>query len=116
MRPAEASSKVPWRPSSTFSAKPARRAARCIDLELQSALKCKPEQVQRLRSRSALILSFHDFRATKNLESTLEKMVAIPADFYKIVSTATTLYDNVTMMKFLEKHGDQTFAGRTVHG
>jgi len=84
-------------------------AAGCqlLDIELQSASKCKPEQVQRLRSRSALILSYHDFRATKNLEPTLEKMAAIPADFYKIVSTATTLYDNVTMMKFLEKNGDR---------
>src|SRR6202049_1991868 len=78
-----------------------------LDIELQSASKCKPEQVQRLRTRSALILSYHDFRATKNLETTLEKRVAIPADFYKIVSTATTLYDNVTMMKFLEKNGDR---------
>ena len=78
-----------------------------IDIELQSALKCRLEQVQRLRSRSGLILSYHDFHGTKNLESTLEKMVAIPADFYKIVSTATTLYDNVTMMKFLEKNGDR---------
>ena len=78
-----------------------------LDIELQSAVKCKPEQVQRLRTKSALILSYHDFRATKNLEQTLEKMVKFPADFYKIVSTATTLYDNVTMMKFLEKFGDQ---------
>lgn len=78
-----------------------------VDIELQSALKCRLEQVQRLRSRSGLILSYHDFHSTKNLESTLEKMVAIPADFYKIVSTATTLYDNVTMMKFLEKNGDR---------
>src|SRR5450432_2902977 len=78
-----------------------------IDIELQSALKYRLEQVQRLRSRSGLILSHHDFHATKNLESTLEKMVAIPADYYKIVSTATTLYDNVTMMKFLEKNGDR---------
>ena len=54
-----------------------------------------------------MILSYHDFRATKNLEQTLEKMVKIPADFYKIVGTATTLYDNVTMMKFLEKFGDR---------
>jgi len=84
-------------------------AAGCqlLDIELQSASKCKPEQVQRLRSRSALILSCHDFRATKNLEATLEKMAVIPADFYKIVGTANTLYDNVTMMKFLEKNGDR---------
>src|SRR5438105_7609051 len=30
-----------------------------------------------------------------------------PADFYKVVSTATTLTDNVTMMKFLEKESDR---------
>jgi 3-dehydroquinate dehydratase/shikimate dehydrogenase len=78
-----------------------------VDLELQSASQCKPDQLKKLRARAALILSFHDFRATKKLEETLEKMSAIPADFYKIVSTATTLYDNVVMMKFLEKHSDQ---------
>jgi len=88
-------------------AKAGASGCQLLDIELQSASKCKPEHVQRLRSRSALILSYHDFRATRKLESTLEKMVAIPADFYKIVSTATTLYDNVTMMKFLEKHGDR---------
>jgi 3-dehydroquinate dehydratase/shikimate dehydrogenase len=78
-----------------------------VDLELQSAARCKPEQLRRLRSHAALILSHHDFRATKDLEQTLQKMVAISADFYKIVSTATTLYDNVLMMKFLEKNSDK---------
>ncbi len=84
-------------------------AAGCqlVDLELQSAMKCKPAQVERLRARAALILSFHDFRATKKLDETLAKMVSIPADYYKVVSTATTLYDNVTMMTFLEKQGDK---------
>jgi 3-dehydroquinate dehydratase/shikimate dehydrogenase len=78
-----------------------------VDIELQTAAKCKPEQLQRLRNRAALILSYHDFRGTKRLEETLDKMVAISADYYKIVSTATTLYDNVTMMKFLEKRSDK---------
>ncbi|MGO9403101.1 MAG: type I 3-dehydroquinate dehydratase [Terriglobales bacterium] len=79
-------------------------AAGCpiVDLELQSALKSKPEAMKRLRSRAALILSFHDFHATRNIEATLEKMLKIPADFYKLVSTATTLSDNVAMMQFLE--------------
>ena len=54
-----------------------------------------------------MILSFHDFKETKKLDETLEKMAAIPADFYKIVTTANTLHDNVTMMKFLEHKGDQ---------
>jgi 3-dehydroquinate dehydratase / shikimate dehydrogenase len=84
-------------------------AAGCqlVDLELQSAARCKPGQLQRLRAHAALILSYHDFRATKKLEETLEKMVAVSADFYKIVTTATTLYDNVRMMKFLEKNSDK---------
>jgi 3-dehydroquinate dehydratase/shikimate dehydrogenase len=60
-----------------------------------------------LRSRAALILSFHDFHATKKLPETLEKMRGYSADFYKVVSTATTLTDNVTMMKFLEKESDR---------
>jgi 3-dehydroquinate dehydratase / shikimate dehydrogenase len=84
-------------------------AAGCqiVDLELQSASKTKPEAIARLRSRVAVILSFHDFRATRNLDETLEKMLKIPADFYKIVSTATALSDNVTMMKFLQTQSDK---------
>jgi 3-dehydroquinate dehydratase/shikimate dehydrogenase len=34
-------------------------------------------------------------------------MLHYPADFYKIVSTATTLADNVTMIKFLAREGDR---------
>src|ERR1035438_6588275 len=84
-------------------------AAGCqlLDLELESAIKAKPEAVARLRSHAGLILSFHDFRATRNLDDTLEKMLKIPADFYKVVSTATTLSDNVTMMKFLQTYSDK---------
>jgi 3-dehydroquinate dehydratase/shikimate dehydrogenase len=80
---------------------------RLVDLELQTVSKCKPAQLQKLRSKAALILSFHDFRATKKLDETLQKMTAHPADFYKIVSTATTLADNVTMIKFLAREGDR---------
>jgi len=84
-------------------------AAGCqlVDVELQTASKCKPEQLQKLRARAALILSFHDFRATKKLDETLERMLAYPADFYKVVSTATTLSDNVAMIKFLGRQGDR---------
>jgi 3-dehydroquinate dehydratase/shikimate dehydrogenase len=78
-----------------------------VDLELQSALRLKPAQLQKLRSRAALILSYHDFRATRKLEETLAKMQAFPADYYKIVNTATTLSDNVVMMKFLQKESDR---------
>lgn len=87
------------------------KAADCgcqlVDVELESAERVKPAVLQKLRIRAALILSYHDFRSTKKLEPILEKMAAHPSDFYKVVSTATTLSDNVAMMKFLEKHGDR---------
>jgi len=88
-------------------AKAAAAGCQLIDVELQTAVKCKPEQIQKLRTRAALILSFHDFHATKKLDEILAKMQKTPADFYKVVSTATTLYDNVVMMRFLEKESNQ---------
>src|SRR5215831_8003063 len=87
--------------------KAAAAGCQLVDVEFQTADKCKPEQIQKLRSRAALILSFHDFRSTKKLDENLEKMLEYPADFYKVVSTATTLSDNVTVIKFLAKEGDR---------
>ncbi len=98
----EANSRDRWLLNWKCSPRPTPRAVSLSNLELQSASKAKPEAIARLRSRAALILSFHDFRATRNLDETLGKMLKIPADFYKVVSTATTLSDNVAMMKFLQ--------------
>src|SRR3984885_3350108 len=86
--------------------KASARGCQLVDVELQTAQKTKPAQLQKLRARSALILSFHDFRGTKKLDETLEKMRAFPADFYKVVSTATTLSDNVEMIQFLGRESD----------
>jgi 3-dehydroquinate dehydratase / shikimate dehydrogenase len=86
--------------------KVAESGCQLIDLELQTAARLKPAQLARLRSKAAIVLSFHDFRGTGKLEEVLKKMSVYPSDFYKIVGTATTLHDNVTMMKFLEQHQD----------
>jgi 3-dehydroquinate dehydratase / shikimate dehydrogenase len=87
--------------------KAAAAGCQLVDAELQTVSKIKPQQLQKLRSQAAVVLSFHDFHATKKLDETLAKMEQYPADFYKVVSTATTLYDNVLMMKFLEKQSDR---------
>jgi 3-dehydroquinate dehydratase / shikimate dehydrogenase len=87
--------------------KAASAGCQLLDLEMQSAAQCRPEQVQRLRNQAALMLSYHDFRGTKNLDEKLRRMVSVPADFYKLVGTARTLYDNVSMMKFLQEKSDQ---------
>jgi 3-dehydroquinate dehydratase/shikimate dehydrogenase len=73
------------------------------DIELETARSMKAADFARLRARASIILSFHDFRATRNLHETFEQMLLFPADIYKVVSTATRLYDNVVMMKFLQE-------------
>lgn len=88
-------------------AKAAAAGCQMIDIDIQTASQCKPGQLQKLRGRAAMVLSFHDFRGTKKLDEALEKMLPVPADFYKIVSTATTLADNVSMMKFLAKESER---------
>jgi len=78
-----------------------------VDLELQSASQLKAADFEKIRGHAALILSYHDFRATKDLEQTFDRMLRVPADYFKIVSTAAKLHDNVTMMKFLEQKSER---------
>jgi 3-dehydroquinate dehydratase/shikimate dehydrogenase len=75
-----------------------------VDVELETAAQLKPADFNRLRRSAHLILSYHDFRGTRKLEDTFAKMQQHPSDFIKIVTTANSLYDNVVMMKFLEKY------------
>jgi 3-dehydroquinate dehydratase / shikimate dehydrogenase len=78
-----------------------------VDIELQSAEILKSGELAELKNRVGVILSFHDFKATRKLEEAFAEMKQYPADFYKVVSTATSLYDNVQMMKFLQAHSSQ---------
>lgn len=79
-----------------------------IDLELQTAEHMKPAQMQRLRSRgAAIIVSYHDFENTKDLDRIFQRIHPFQPEFLKIVSTAKTLSDNVTMMRFLDRRRDE---------
>ena len=73
-----------------------------VDLEFQSAESLKADDLKDLYDRVGMILSYHNFKNTKKLDEQFAEMSQYPADFYKVVSTATNLYDNVVMMKFLE--------------
>jgi 3-dehydroquinate dehydratase / shikimate dehydrogenase len=88
-------------------AKAAAIGCHLVDIELETAAQLKPSDFNRLRRSANLIISYHDFRGTKKLEETFSKIKQYPADFVKIVTTANSLYDNVVMMKFLEKHSHE---------
>lgn len=79
-----------------------------VDVELQTAESLKPAQWKKLRGDGAAILiSYHDFKTTKDLESIYKRIRPLNPDFIKIVSTARKLADNVTMMRFLESKQDE---------
>jgi 3-dehydroquinate dehydratase / shikimate dehydrogenase len=88
-----------------------QKAASCgfhlVDLELQTAEAIKSSELDKLRARgTALIISYHDFQTTKDLDGIFERIRPYDPDFIKIVSTAKSLSDNVVMMHFLERTRD----------
>lgn len=87
--------------------KAAEAGCQYVDLDVQSAEAMKPADIQKLRAKAGLVLSYHDFRSTKKVNETFESMKVHPADIYKLVTTATSLSDNLVMMRFLEEHSSQ---------
>jgi 3-dehydroquinate dehydratase/shikimate dehydrogenase len=80
-----------------------------VDLELESAEALKKGEIQKLRDTGvALIISHHDFAATKDLDGVYKRIAPFKPDFIKIVPTAKTLTDNVTLMRFIERMDDHS--------
>jgi 3-dehydroquinate dehydratase / shikimate dehydrogenase len=80
-----------------------------VDLELESAESLKKGDLQKLRDTGvALIVSHHDFAATKDLDGIFKRIEPFQPDFIKIVPTAKSLTDNVTLMRFIERMDDHS--------
>ena len=74
---------------------------RLADLEIESAEATDPDVVAALRHEVSLILSWHDFHGTPALDSVARRLRRFPADYYKIVPTATRQSDNCAALEFL---------------
>jgi 3-dehydroquinate dehydratase/shikimate dehydrogenase len=82
-----------------------------VDLELEVAEKLPKDTLDRLRQAgAAVILSHHDFHATRDLDAVYARMKPFAPDFYKIVPTAKSLSDNLTLMRFMERMEDESNA------
>jgi 3-dehydroquinate dehydratase/shikimate dehydrogenase len=87
----------------------AKAGCQLIDVEIESAETMRPADWKRLRaSGAALILSYHDFSHTRSLQKVFERMQHFDPEFYKIVSTARSLSDNIAVLDLLRQHGDST--------
>lgn len=87
--------------------KAAQAGCHIVDLELESAESLKTSELQKLREAgAAIIVSYHNFKETKDLDAVYARIAPFAADFVKIVPTAKTLLDNITLMRFLERMSD----------
>ncbi|HTS50821.1 MAG TPA: shikimate dehydrogenase [Bryobacteraceae bacterium] len=77
--------------------------ARAVDIEIESAENAA-ERLEALRAHARLILSYHNYEGTPSPEAILRRMLRIPADGYKIVTTARKPSDNSRILGLAKTH------------
>lgn len=82
-------------------------AFQMVDLELEAAELLKKGDLSKLRETGVcLILSHHDFKSTHELDAIYARIAPFEPDLIKIVPTAQSLTDNVTLLRFIERVSD----------
>ena len=77
--------------------------AALLDLEIESAERLHTA-ASGLRETSALIVSAHDFEKTPALEPLLRRLRRVPAEAYKIATTARKPSDNLRLLQCAREH------------
>jgi 3-dehydroquinate dehydratase / shikimate dehydrogenase len=81
----------------------AEAGASLIDLEIESAENAK-RAIPALRELVPLIISYHNFQNTPALDAVLRRLSKIPADIYKIATTARKPTDNLRLIQFIRRN------------
>lgn len=95
----------------------ARAGAQIVDLEIETAEVLPGAQLEAFRAQLAaagcrLLISFHDFGGTGDLEAATARIERLRPDVVKVVSTATSLADSVRMMRLVEERASrEAFVG-----
>jgi 3-dehydroquinate dehydratase/shikimate dehydrogenase len=77
--------------------------ARAVDIEIESAENVAA-RLENFRGKGSLILSYHNYDGTPSPETILRRMMRIPADGYKIVTTARKPSDNYRILSLTKTH------------
>jgi 3-dehydroquinate dehydratase / shikimate dehydrogenase len=77
--------------------------ARAVDIEIETA-ELAAARLDLFRGRARLVLSYHNFEGTPALETVLRRMLRIPADAYKVVTTARKPSDNLRVLALARSH------------
>jgi len=88
--------------------KAAKAGCKIADLEVESAEEARPSQLAQWRARlraagAALLISYHDFTQTGDMEHAARRIEAFQPEFVKVVSTAQSLVDNLAVLRLIEE-------------
>ena len=71
--------------------------AQAVDIEIETA-EVAQERVNQFRGRAMVVVSYHNFEATPPLDTVANRIMRVPADAFKIVTTARKPSDNVRVL------------------
>jgi 3-dehydroquinate dehydratase/shikimate dehydrogenase len=74
-----------------------QRGAQAIDVEIETA-EAAQERLAQFHGRAQLIVSYHNYEATPPMDTVLSRMMRVPADTYKMVTTARKPSDNLRVL------------------
>ena len=98
----------------------AHAGCRIVDISLETAEEIGIDILQEIREAGAsILLSWHDFSETPEMEPVLRRMRPFQPDFYKIVPTARSLDDSLKLIDLLERNsgdGDLVAMSMGLHG
>ncbi len=77
--------------------------ARAVDVEIETAEKAV-SKVEHLRAKAQVIVSWHNYEGTPPLEPVLRRMLKVPADAYKVVTTAKKPSDSAKVLALQKAH------------
>jgi 3-dehydroquinate dehydratase/shikimate dehydrogenase len=77
--------------------------ARAVDIEIESAENVAA-RLDGFRGKGSLILSYHNYEGTPSPEAVLRRMMRVPADAYKVVTTARKPSDNHRVLSLTKSH------------
>lgn len=83
-----------------------QHGAHAVDVEVESAEAARA-RLHQFNGRAHVIVSYHNFEATPPLEPILNRLTRVPADSYKLVTTARKPSDNARILsaaKVASKH------------
>jgi 3-dehydroquinate dehydratase/shikimate dehydrogenase len=74
-----------------------KNGAHAIDVEIETA-EVAQERLSQFRGRALVIVSYHNYEATPPMDTVINRVMKVPADVYKVVTTARKPSDNLRVL------------------